>query len=85
MTREEIQAKLVALAAEQAGVKPDEVTPATNFITDLEFDSLDLVEYAMEVEDAFPVRVKDQKLDDLQTIADAVDLVARQMNVSPAK
>ena len=84
MTREDIQAKLIALAAEKAGVKPEEVTPATSFVNDLEFDSLDLVEYAMEVEDLFPVKVKDQKLDDLNTIADAVEVVAKQMKVSPA-
>lgn len=84
MTRDEIMAKAIALAAEQAGVKPDEISPATHFVNDLNFDSLDQVEYAMEIEDQFHVTVPDQDVEKLQTIEAVVDYLVRQGEVSPA-
>ena len=78
MTRNEIQQKLIELAAEKAGVPVLEVTPATHFVNDLEFDSLDVMEYAMEVEDHFKVSVPDEDVDKLTTVAAVVDFVVQE-------
>ena len=78
MTREEIQQKLMEMAAEKAGVSVLEVTPGTHLVNDLEFDSLDEMEYAMEVEDEFKLSVPDEELDKFKTVGEVVDFVAQQ-------
>jgi acyl carrier protein len=80
MDRAEIESKLIELAAEQAGVKVEEVTPATHFHNDLNFDSLDDVEYAMSVEDEFHLNVPDERVEKIRTVADAVELVEEMTN-----
>jgi len=85
MTREEIEKKLIELAAEQAGVKAQELSAGTHFVNDLNFDSLDQVEYAMAVEDAFHVSVADDQVEKLQTIGDVTQLVAEQQDAAPSK
>lgn len=84
MTREEIQQKLSELAAEKAGVPVLHVTPATHFVNDLEYDSLDVMEYAMEVEDYFKVSVPDEDVEKLTTVGAVVDFVVEQLKVAPA-
>ena len=79
MTRAQIQSKVIELAADQAGVDASTITPATHFVNDLNFDSLDQVEFAMEIEDEFGVTVPDDEVEKLQMIADVVDLLAREV------
>jgi acyl carrier protein len=83
MTREEIQPKVIDLAAEQAGVEKSEITPATHFVNDLHFDSLDVVEFAMEVEDELKVSISDNEIEKLQTVGDVIDYVHAHL-VDPA-
>jgi acyl carrier protein len=84
MTREEIQMKLIEMAAEKAGVPVLEVIPATHFVNDLEYDSLDEMEYAMEVEDYFKLSVPDEDLEKLRTVGAVVDFVVEQLKAAPA-
>ena len=84
MTREEIQTRVIELAAEQAGVDKSQITPATHFGNDLNFDSLDTVEYAMSIEDEFHVSIPDEAVERLQTVGDVVDLLAREVPAEAA-
>jgi acyl carrier protein len=79
MTREEIQQKLMEMAAEQAGVPVLQVTPATHFVNDLEFDSLDTMEYAMAVEDFFKLSVPDEDVEKLTTVEAVANFVVEQL------
>jgi acyl carrier protein len=84
MNREEIQSKIISIAAEQAGVPVEQVTPATHFENDLNFDSLDVVEFAMEVEDELGVSIPDDQVDKLKTVELVVEYVAEQLSAAPA-
>ena len=67
--------RVVVLAAQQAGVSPVEVTPAHHFVNDLNFDSLDRVEFAMELEDEFSLSIPDDAADNIHTVGEAIDYV----------
>lgn len=82
MNREEVEKKLIELAAEQVNVKVEAVSASSHFRNDLEFDSLDDVEYAMKVEDAYGIRVEDEKIEGLKTVGDVVELVMGMVEVS---
>ena len=84
MTREEIQQKIIHIAAERVGANPADVTPATHFVNDLNFDSLEAVEFTMEVEDEFKVSVPDEQVEKLTTVGAVVDFVEEQLKAAPA-
>ena len=79
MTRpdlDEIQEAVIAISAEQFGVKPDRLSLDTRPVQDLGIDSLDLIEWMMEVEERFgislpgPDQVADQVYKEVFTRAD---------------
>ncbi len=51
MTEQEIESKVIEIVAEQMGADKAKINRATNFVDDLNADSLDTVELVMEFED----------------------------------
>ena len=58
---------------DQLGVNDEDVKLETNFVEDLDADSLDLFQVIMEIEDAFNVKVED--VENIKTVADAVSFI----------
>lgn len=58
-------------------IDEDTLTPETNLRTDLDIDSLDLVEFVSEVEDHFGVMIPQDSLEGIQTVADFAALVEK--------
>ena len=73
--RPEITAKIVALAAEHGGVDPASISPETHFVIDLNFDSLQMVEFTMDLEDELELNVPDEDAAQLMTVGAVVDYV----------
>lgn len=69
--------KLCKIVAEQFGVSESEVTMDTNFIEDLDADSLDLVEVMMNVEETFHIdEIVEEELQSLKTVGDVVNYIS---------
>jgi acyl carrier protein len=77
MTEQEILAGLGEIIDEIAGVPADEVTPAKNFVDDLDIDSLSMVEIAVAAQDKFGVEIPDDELKNLKTVQDVISSVQR--------
>jgi acyl carrier protein len=60
---------------DELGVPADEVTPHTDLRTDLGLDSIDLVELVTRLEDEVGMPMPEDKVQDLHTVDDVVDLV----------
>lgn len=56
-------------------VDEDKITPSTNLRTDLDIDSLDLVEFVSEVESHFGIMIPQDSLEGIATVGDFADLV----------
>ena len=67
--------RVIRLAADQVGVLPEEVTPQTHFQNDLGYDSLDVVQFVIDVEEEFGVRIPDEQADKLVTVGDVVQFL----------
>jgi acyl carrier protein len=65
-------------AVELLGVAADTVQETTSFADDLGLDSLSLVEYTLELEDAFDVELPEEEVTAVPTFGGLVDLVMRQ-------
>ncbi|MDE0792779.1 MAG: acyl carrier protein [SAR324 cluster bacterium] len=72
---EEIQAKVVKIISEQLGKDESEISMSSNFIEDLDADSLDTVELVMALEEEFEVDIPDEAAEKITTVQSAVDFI----------
>ena len=78
MDRAQIEEKVIAIVAEQMGVDKGEINADTNFVNDLNADSLDTVELVMEFEDEFEANIPDEQAEKIQTVGQAIDFIAAE-------
>ncbi len=67
--------KVKEIIAEQLGIDGNTITKNSKVIADLGADSLDIVELIMALEDEFGVTVDEDKVQNLVTVGDIVDLI----------
>ena len=67
--------KVFEIVAERMGVKKEDISEQTSFITDLGADSLDQVELIMEFEDQFDLNIPDEDAEKIETIGDAIKYI----------
>ena len=67
--------KVKEIVVEKLGCDEAKVVESASFVNDLGADSLDVVEFVMEVEKEFDVEIPDDKAGELQTVGDAVKYI----------
>lgn len=72
MTEQEIFDKIAKLIADNFQLDQSKITMDTNFTQDLDADSIDLVEFVMQLEDEFGAEIPDEEAEKLATVGDAV-------------
>ena len=72
MTEAEIFDKIATLIADNFQLDKDKITMDTNSTKDLNADSIDLVEFIMQLEDEFGAEIPDEDAAKIITVADAV-------------
>lgn len=75
MERAEVMQVLRDKAVEMLEVDADAVQEEKSFVDDLDVDSLSLVEYTMELEDAFGIELAEEELTGITTIGGFVDVI----------
>ncbi|MEE9213042.1 MAG: acyl carrier protein [Phycisphaeraceae bacterium] len=80
MDEKEIEDKVVSIVAEQMGVDKGEINRDTNFVNDLNADSLDTVELVMEFEDEFETSIPDEQAEKIQTVGQAIDFIKEHVS-----
>ena len=74
MDRTEMFDKVAEVASDVLGIDKDEITLETTF-DDLDADSLDRLQLVTAIEDAFDIEVPDEKLDTMNSVSDALDVI----------
>lgn len=77
MSDQTIESRIIDVIADQLGVTPADVTPASKFIEDLGADSLDGVELVMAIEEEFDIEINDEIGHGFKTLQDVVDHVTK--------
>lgn len=75
MTRDDVLALIRSHLADELGIDPARIEPATRFKDDLAIDSLDLYTMIQEFEDTYGIRITDEQAVGLQTVEATVDFV----------
>lgn len=76
MSEQEIFDKIAALLADKFEVGKDTITNETSFTNDLDADSIDLVEFVLELEEEFGEEIPDDDAEKIKTVGDAVKYIA---------
>mgnify|MGYP003298605395 CR=1 FL=1 len=71
--KDKIFEDILKLLVEELNVS--DITSDLTIKGDLDFDSLQLYEFVIDLEEAYDIRLPDDLLDNVRTIADVVDLV----------
>ena len=67
--------KVQGIVAERLGIDEDTITMESEFVSDLNADSLDLVEVIMALEQEFGTEIKDEDAEQIRTVGDAVRFI----------
>jgi acyl carrier protein len=76
MTRDEIYASIRATLVDSFEIPSERVTLEARLMDDLELDSIDAIDMAVQIQELTGVRVEEDQLRKLRTVGDTVDLVA---------
>lgn len=76
MTREEIKKEVIAIADRLTWMK-DEILEEHTFNQDLDFDSLDEVEFIIDAEKKFGIDIPDEAVENVKTVKDAIDVLEK--------
>ncbi|MGK5092050.1 acyl carrier protein [Deltaproteobacteria bacterium TL4] len=75
----EIEDKVVATISEQLGIERSDITMDSNFVDDLDADSLDIVELVMALEEEFGLTIPDEDAEKITTVQAAVDYITQSL------
>lgn len=73
LSREALQEKLFKILQETFEISPEKLTLETKLAEDLDLDSIDLVELAMQLQDLVSKDLEVDELRDVKTIRDVID------------
>ncbi|MGI6343671.1 MAG: acyl carrier protein [Bacillota bacterium] len=65
------------LIAEHLSIDEEQITLESDFRSDLNADSLDLVELIMGMEEMFDIEVPEDEAENIRTVKDAVDYLSK--------
>lgn len=78
MERKDIFNRVKKIVADNLSVEESEITEKTSFVEDLGADSLDLVDLVMALEKELGISIDDEKLSELSTVSDVIDLIEKE-------
>jgi acyl carrier protein len=78
MERKDIFNSVKKIIADNLSVEESEITEKTSFVEDLGADSLDLVDLVMALEKEFGISIEDEKLSELSTVSDVIELIEKE-------
>ena len=78
-SRKEVFVKLVDLIVEELSVSKSDVTEDTDYLEDLDADSLDIVNLVMDIEEAFDILIPDEHIERITTVKHTIDYILDQM------
>lgn len=79
MTKDEIFQKLREVLAESFELEPERITPEAHLFTDLDLDSIDAVELAIQLQGLTGRRVKAEEFKGVRTVSDVVETVHQML------
>ncbi|KAG6337344.1 hypothetical protein ID866_1769 [Astraeus odoratus] len=77
LSKDDIQTRILDVLKGFEKVKQDKLSASASFAGDLGLDSLDTVEVVMAVEEEFAIEIPDAEADEIKTVQQAIDYIAK--------
>lgn len=77
LSQEEVLAGLAEIVEEETGIETDLVLMDKSFAEDLDIDSLSMMTIVYNAEEKFDVKIPDDEVRELLTVADAVNYITK--------
>uniref|UniRef100_A0A1D1YE30 Acyl carrier protein n=1 Tax=Anthurium amnicola TaxID=1678845 RepID=A0A1D1YE30_9ARAE len=78
LSRQNIESRIIDIVKAFDKVDETKVNSEARFADDLGLDSLDTVEVVMNIEEDFSIEIPDKEADEIRSIKDAVDYIAKR-------
>jgi len=78
-TTSSITEQIIDLTVNQVHCTRDQVIPEAEFVADLGFDSLDVAEFIINIEEAFNIEVPDADAEQIITVQQAISQVEQAL------
>ena len=78
MTEQQIFDRIVTIIQERQG-ENFVVTENLSLKDDLDADSVDLMEFVLTIEDEFGIEIGDEEIDNLQSVADVLEIIKNRI------
>ncbi|PAF45729.1 acyl carrier protein [Helicobacter sp. 11S02629-2] len=75
----EIFQQVAELVSQNLSVDLEAVKPESEFVKDLNADSLDVVELIMALEEKFNIEIPDEEAEKIKKVSDVVDYIAKNV------
>ena len=75
LTQDEVLAGLAELVNDETGISAEAVQMDKSFTDDLDIDSISMMTIVVNAEDKFSVKIPDEEVKNLITVADAVNFI----------
>ncbi|KAH9950488.1 acyl carrier protein [Amylocystis lapponica] len=77
LSKEQISTRVLDVLKGFEKVDPSKLSASSSFTEDLGLDSLDSVEVVMAVEEEFAIEIPDAEADEIKTVQQAIDYIAK--------
>jgi acyl carrier protein len=75
LSQEQVLAGLAEIVNEETGIDTDSVKMEKSFTNDLDIDSISMMTIVVNAEEKFSVKIPDEEVANLLTVADAVNFI----------
>lgn len=79
MTREDVLQKVAEIISNHFDIEADKVTEQSNIKDDLNADSINVMEFVLELEDEFGIEIPDEDAEKIETVGAAVDYIINHL------
>ncbi len=80
VSKDEIFKRLRDVLVDGFELRDEQIVPTARLIDDLELDSLDLVDFAVRLEQQVDLEIAEDELKEIKTVQDIVDLAYQKLN-----
>ena len=70
-----VEKRVIDIVAEHFAYYKKNITRTTTFIEDIGADSLDIVEFVMELEEEFDIQIPDEHAEKIKTVGEVIDYI----------
>jgi acyl carrier protein len=70
-----VEPRVIAIVSDHFAYDKEKIKRSTTFIEDIGADSLDIVEFVMELEEEFDIQIPDDQAEKIKTVGEAIDYI----------